>query len=178
MTSFAARMKPAAELEAKVLEHLNQTGYEAFPFGQAQLSERCRQLLFRYEDGSGRPCLIRWMPDIITVRVGSDGSVWVALIDAKYCSDKWDNYSLEMSAVETAEHFADRMYTPTFFVFNGGKVLTPRTARQRGRPGPPLRNGSSGSDTPYLLVDKAWGRPFDEFFPPVIPTMRPASDDP
>ena len=165
MSGFAARKKPADEFEARVMDRLNSTGYQAFPFGQAQLSDECRRLLIQFEDGSGRPCLIRWMPDIIAFRHDPGGKVWVALIDAKFCDDDRPNYAVEMSAAETAEAFTDQLYTPTFFVFSGAKVLTPREVRQRGKPGPTPAAGR-GSGTPYLLVDKKYARPFDEFFPP------------
>lgn len=167
MSGFDERKEFADKLEREILDHLNSTGYQAFPFGQALLPKECRDLLKRFEDGSGRPCLIRWMPDIIAFRHEPGGKVWAALIDAKHCPDHWDNYSIEMSAAETAEAFADQMYTPTFFVFNGGKALTPRDVRQRGKPGPPPRKGRDASGTPYLLVEKRFAQPFGRYFPKV-----------
>jgi hypothetical protein len=68
------------------------------------------------------------------------------------------------SAVETAQVFTDYLYTPTFFVFDDWQVMTPRDIRQRGRMGPSLTDGSG---TPYLLVEKGFGKPFDAVFPPV-----------
>lgn len=167
MSGFESRMAPASELEMKVIDHLNSTGYSAYQFGQAQLLPECRSLLHRFEDGSGRPCLIRWMPDIIALRTNSDGRVWVSLIDAKGGATDTPNYSVEMSAVETAEVFTDRLYTPTFFVFGDRKVMTPREIRQRGRPGPAPKPGSNASGTPYLLVEKRFARRFRDVFPPV-----------
>lgn len=161
--TFADRMGPASEFEAAVVDRFNSTGWRAFHFGQSQLPEECRNLLVRFEDGSRRPCLIRWMPDVIAFRNYS-GRSWVALIDAKVCNGP--NYAVEMSAAETAEVFTDHLYTPTFFVFDDWKVLTPREVRQRGRPGPTPAAGR-GSGTPYLLVDKRFGRGFNEIFPPI-----------
>lgn len=161
--SFAQRMAPAAAFEQAVMDRLNATGWRAFPFGQAQLPDECRSRLQRFEDMSRRPCLIRWMPDIITFRDMPNGRSFVALIDAESCGDR-PNYSLEKSAIETAEIYTDRLYTPTFFVFDDWRLLTPREARQRGRDGP---DGSQGSGTPYVLVAKRFGRPFDETFRPV-----------
>lgn len=146
-----------------VVERLTSTGWQADRFGQALLSDQTRDLLKRYEDGSRRPCLIRWMPDVITFGVFSGGRIWTALIDAKVCGDR-PNYSVEMSAAETAQIFADQLYTPTFFVFDDWKVLTPREVRQRGTPG---RVTANGSGTPYLLVEKRFGQPFDKVFPPI-----------
>jgi hypothetical protein len=102
------------------------------------------------------------MPDIITFRDAPNGRSFVALIDAKACGDR-PNYALEMSAIETAEIYTDRLYTPTFFVFDDWKVVTPREARQRGTPGPESANGSG---TPYVLISKRHGRAMTDIFPP------------
>jgi hypothetical protein len=103
------------------------------------------------------------MPDIITFCDLRNGRSFVALIDAKACRDR-PNYAIEMSAIETAEIYTDRLFTPTFFVFDDFKVLTPRVARQRGTVGPDRGNGSG---TPYLLIGKSHGRAFDEIFPTI-----------
>jgi len=158
--SFADRMLPALTFESEIIDRLNRTGWRAWPFGQGQLPDDCRKQLGKFEDLSRRPTLLRWMPDILAI-----GDV-VALIDAKTSRGNTPNYSLELSAIETANVYADQLYTPTFFVFEGWQVLTPRDARQRGRVGPDPAPGR-GSGTPYVLVDKRWARPFDEFFPPV-----------
>jgi hypothetical protein len=165
--TFADRMTPSLEFEAKVIERLTQSGWPAFPFGQAQLPDECRRRLVRFEDGSRRPSLIRWMPDIITYRDMPNGRSFVALIDAKARSNT-SNYAIEMSAIETNGIYTDQLYTPTFFVFDDDdwKVLTPREARQRGTPGPHPQIGR-GSGTPYLLVPKRFARPFNEIFPSV-----------
>lgn len=162
--SFTERMQPAAHFELEVIKRLQLDGWQAFPFGQAQLTEECRRRLSRFEDGSRRPSLIRWMPDIITFRDLPSGRAMVALIDAKVCGSNTPNYSVEMSAVETSEIYTDKLYTPTFFVFDDWQVMTPREVRQRGRPGP---TATKGSGTPYLLVEKRFGRPFAEIFPAV-----------
>jgi hypothetical protein len=160
--TFQQRLGAAASFELKVVDRLNGTGWLAFRFGQAQLPEECRFLLSRCEDDARRPCLIRWMPDVIAFR-GHPGRISVALIDAKVCG-AGQRYAVEMAAVETAEKFADQLYTPTFFVFDDWTVLTPRDVRQRGWKGPDPEPGR-GSGTPYLLVEKRHGRPFDDIFP-------------
>lgn len=162
--SFDDRMRPALAHEQEVIARLNQTGWCAYPFGQAQLPDECRRRLTRFEDGARRPSLIRWMPDIITFRDFGSRS-FVALIDAKCGGNGTPNFSIEMSAVETAEVYANQLYTPTFFVFDNWTVLTPREARQRGEKGRDPGPGR-GSGTPYLLVGKQWARPFDAVFPP------------
>ena len=165
--SFSDRMRPALAFEQGVIAKLNQTGWNAYPFGQAQLPDDCRRRLTRFEDASRRPSLIRWMPDIITFRdVQPSGRSFVALIDAKCGGAQTSNFAIEMSAIETAEVYTDQLYTPTFFVFDNWTVLTPREARQRGSKGPDPAPGN-GSGTPYLLVGKRWARPFDEIFPAV-----------
>jgi hypothetical protein len=163
--TFINRIGAALKFEDEVVERLNTTGWRAFHFGQSQLPKECRDLLFRFEDSSRRPCLIRWMPDIITFRTYSNGRTHVALLDAKVCGDR-PNYAVEMSAVETAEAFTNVLFTPTFFVFDDWHVMTPRDVRQRGLPGPPPKPGANGSGTPYVLVQKRWSRPFNEIFPP------------
>ncbi len=170
--SFTDRMLPSLAFEEAVIARLQQTGWPAFPFGQAQLPDECRARLKRFEDGARRPSLIRWMPDIITFRDMPNGRSFVALIDAKCGGGGTLNFSVEMSAVETAAIYADQLYTPTFFVFDNWSVLTPRDARQRGVKGPDPAPGR-GSGTPYLLVPKQWARPFDEIFLPVRPPLAP-----
>lgn len=162
--SFAERMASATKFEVEVIDQLNKSGWQAFPFGQSQLPDKCRQHLRKFEDASRRPSLIRWMPDVITFRELPNGKVFVALIDAKACDDDRPNFAIEMSAIETAEVYTDKLYTPTFFAFTGWSVLTPREARQRGTKGPDANNGSG---TPYVLIAKRFGRPFNEVFPPV-----------
>jgi len=159
--SFAARLGPSLEFEKQVIERLNNTGWPAFPFGQGQLPLECRQRLARFEDSARRPSRIRWMPDIITFRDLANSRSYVALIDAK--AGDGPRYAIEMSAVDAAEIYADRLYTPTFFVFKDWKVLTPLEVRQRGFPGPFTEHGSG---TPYLLVDRCHARAFEYFFPP------------
>ena len=159
--SFAARLETAVEFEEQLKERLNSTGWPAFSFGQAQLPAECRQRLVRFEDFSKRPCRIRWMPDIITFRDLRSGRSYVALIDAK--ASNGQRYAIETSALDTAEIYVDKLYTPTFFVFDDWKVLTPLEVRQRGFQGPCRGNGSG---TPFLLVEKRYGRLFTDFFPP------------
>lgn len=160
--NFTTRLKTATAFEDQVADRFNATGWQAFRFGQSQLPEECRSLLIRYEDGARRPCLIRWMPDVIAFRV-YPRRTYVALLDAKVCGDR-PNYAVEMSAAETATVFTDQLYTPTFFVFDDWRVMTPREVIQRGRPGPSRNNGSG---TPYYLIEKGFSKPFDEVFPPV-----------
>ena len=160
--TFRDRMQPAAEFESAVIERLQGAGWLAYPFGQAQLPPECRRRLSRFMDASRRPSLIRWMPDIITFCDRPDGSSFVALIDAKVCGGR-PNYAIEMSAIEAAELYTDSFYTPTFFVFDDWKVLSPRDARQRGTPGPAPVQGN-GSGTPYLLVGKRFGVSFHQVF--------------
>ena len=160
--SFQERMLAAGVFEKQIIDRLNSAkSWSAFPFGQSQLPEECRKRLIRFEDSSKRPALIRWMPDVITFRDLPNGQSFVALIDAKTCPRDRPNYAIEMSAIETAEIYTDRLYTPTFFVFDDWKLLTPREARQRGTAGP-TSNGGSG--TPYLLVPKRFGKSFESVF--------------
>ena len=162
--TFQQRLLVALSHEDATIERLNRSGWTAYPFGQSQLPDECRDRLKRFENSSRQPSLIRWMPDIITFRDITPERSYVALIDAKVCGDR-PNYAIEMSAVETLEIYADRLYTPAFFVFDDWRVLTPREARQRGRMGPDPTPGN-GSGTPYYLIAKHFGHPFDEVFHP------------
>lgn len=160
---FSERLSKAAEFELRLIEKLNNQGWPAYAFGQSQLPSECRSRLTRFQDSSRRPSLIRWMPDIITFYDRPRGSSFVALIDAKVCGDKTNNYAIEISAIETCSIYTDKLFTPTFFVFDDWNVLTPREAYQRGRPGP---ESPQGSGTPYVLVRKCYSRPFGDVFPP------------
>src|SRR4030095_1386354 len=173
--SFNERIHRSVEFEKRVIQHLNEIGWFAYQFGQAQLPDECRKRLIRFEDGCRRPSMIRWMADIITFRDMPSGRSFVALIDAKARSETV-NVSIEMSAIEAAEISTDKLYTPTFFVFDDDEwgVLTPREARQRGFPGP-RPAPSRGSGTPYLLIPKIFLRPFTEIFPQTRPMARSAS---
>jgi hypothetical protein len=164
---FDARMRPSVTFEASVISRLEVTGWMASPFGQAQLPEVFRRQLWRFVDGALRPSLIRWMPDIIALRPHANGGLQLALIDAKTCTAQSANFSIESSALDAAETYVDRLYTPTFFVFDNWTVLTPRDVRHRGCLGPmPSSNQASG--TAYVLVPKCYGRPFDSVFPPAV----------
>ncbi len=153
-------MLPATAFEARLIARLQEMGWPAFPFGQGLLPEECRQRLKRYTNSQGLPCLIRWMPDIITYRDMDDGTSLVALIDAKTCPDR-PNYSIEIKAIETMEIYKDKFHTPTFFVFDDWMVLTPRRVRERGIIGPLPQFGSG---TPYMLVSKQFSRPMADVF--------------
>jgi hypothetical protein len=166
VTGFQDRLSLAEPVEKAIMDRLNSSGWAAFPFGQAQLPPACRDRLPKFRDNSGRSALVRWMPDIITYTDLANGRSYVALIDAKATRQEHKyNYSLEMSAVETCEKWVDEFFTPTFFVFDDFRVLTPREARQRGTPGQ-RRDQTAGSGTPFFLVPKIYAKPFDEFFPP------------
>jgi hypothetical protein len=162
--SFDARMQAARAAEAAVLARFRALpGWLAFPFGQGQLPDDCRDVLRQIEDACGRPLLIRWMPDIIAV---CPSRPFAALIDAKKANDTTDNLAIECDAIAVATIYADHFFTPTFFVFDSGAVLTPRQATQRGWLGPAPRNGV-GSGTPYMLIEKRYARPFEHVFAPV-----------
>lgn len=156
--TFAERMTDAKPTEDRVMAALRARGWDAWPFGQGQLPEQARDALRRYVDSSYRPTLIRWMPDILAVLDGDP--LRVALIDAKKCNGP--RYAIETRAVEAAEAFT-AMHIPVFFVMDDGATLTPRDVRERGFLGP-VSDSTGGSGTPYLLVEKRWGREFGSVF--------------
>jgi len=148
------------EFEGQVIERLRRSCWCAVPFGQGMLPPDCRQALTHYESGARLPSLLRWLPDIIAYR--NHGRPFVAVIDVKVCHP---NRAIETSALEVMELMVNQFFTPAFFVFDDWLALTPREVRQRARPGL-VPDPDQGSGTPYVLVDKQHGHPFDDFFPP------------
>jgi hypothetical protein len=160
--TYEARLQGAIEFETQVMEWLTRIGWLAFPFGQALLPPECRVRLKHFVDAAKRPSLLRWMPDIIAFRDYNEGRVSLALVDAKHCAPDRKNYAVEIAAIETAELFVEKLFTPVFFVFSDWRALTPRDARMRG-----YFNASApgGSGTPFLLIDKRFGVSATEYFP-------------
>jgi hypothetical protein len=161
--TFAMRIDPAVEFEQSVLARFNVSGWIAEPFGQALLPENARDALRHFEDLSGRPTLVRWMPDILAWRECNHRVTHLALIDAKV-GQVSDNHAVEIAAADAMDVYVERLYIPAFFVFNDWTVLTPRDVKHRGRLGPDPRGGN-GSGTPYYLVPKRFARAFDNVFP-------------
>lgn len=163
--TFQQRKAMADSHEHDVIERLISIGWHAELFGQAQLSEKSRDLLKSYVDHRFQPTLLRWLPDIIAGCNRPGYKSYVCLIDAKACDEKYANYSIERDALDAVTCLTDRMGMPCFFVFNDWKVLTARDIRLRGEFGP---RPHFGSGTPYLLVSRDFGRSFSSVFVPVI----------
>ena len=163
--TFSDRMASAKVFESDLIDRLNSMGWRAWPFGQGLLPEECRNALKRFRDDQGNPSLIRWMPDILAVKTIGHGSS-VALIDAKKSNADYSSYTIEIKAVETMEIYAKHLFTPTFFVFDDYRVLTPSNARALGVAGPPPKFGSG---TPYILVQKLFSQPMEDVFNAVAP---------
>jgi hypothetical protein len=151
----------AQAFDADVIARFRAHGWHACSFGQGLLPPAICDCLQHFEDHARRPSLVRWFPDVIAGYTVAPWRSVVAAIDAKTCGPDRANYAIEVAALDVAEHFADRLYTPMFFVFDDWQVLTPRDVRQRGRQGPDPVNGSG---TPYVLVAKRYGRAFDSVF--------------
>lgn len=164
MTGFQGRFVPAQEWEKKLQARLEELGWLAAPFGQAQIPEVMRPHLWRFLDDYGQVTLLRWTPDIIAVR--PDREPFVCLIDAKTESEKNKNsanYSIEVNAVDAGLVIVRDWHMPLFYVWPDGGVLTPQTVVNRW-----CRKldgeGSGGSNTAFYLVAKKWARKGSEIF--------------
>lgn len=162
--NYASRLALSIKFEERLIEHLKSIGWSAWPWGQILLPPECRKALTRSADSYRAPNLLRWMPDILACIDRPNKPSRPVLIDAKVCKGK--RYSIEISALRAAELYNDPsgFNIPTFFVFDDWSVLTPLDVRQHGFQGPFKGNGSG---TPFLLVKKRHGRPFDYFFPSI-----------
>ena len=77
MSGFAARMQLAVMWETEVLNRLQEYGWTADKFGQAQLPESQRDFLRRVDTNT------RWLPDIIAHKRLSGDEFLACYIDAK-----------------------------------------------------------------------------------------------
>ena len=162
---MTGRLDFGAAYESVVERRLVESGWCVQKFGTSLLGDAIKAALVRFEDIARRPSLLRWLPDLIVAREIGSRTI-VMLVDAKTGNPTYDNFSFERASVDVAELCVERFYTPTFFVCcngDGHKVLTPREVRDRGFRGPDM---PAGSGTPYVLVPKIYGRPFDEIFGP------------
>ena len=162
--SFATRMDVGRALETQIIDRLRQSGWRAEKFGQEMLSNECRSVIRRYRDAEGQTTLLRWLPDILTYT--TTAKPFIALIDAKGNISKSSNHSIERASVDADMIIGRMLRIPTFYVFSDFGVFTADDVLNHGRPGPPPREGSGGSGTPYYLVSKSWGSPFDSVFRP------------
>jgi len=167
MSGFDDRFRPAKQWEDELIERLQQRGWLAGPFGQAQIPEEMRPHLWRYLDDYGRTTLLRWTPDIIAVK--PTRSPFCCLIDAKTESEKNQNslnYSVEINAVDAGLAIVRDWHLPLFYVWRDGGVLTPSDVANRWS-----RKmdgaGAGGSQTAYYLVAKRWAKDVRTVFPAV-----------
>lgn len=165
MSGFQERLGPAQEWEQDLIGRLQDRGWLAAPFGQAQIPEEMRPHLWRWLDDYGRTTLLRWTPDIIAVRPTSDP--FACLIDAKTESEKnrnSENYSVEVNAVDAGLAIVRDWHMPLFYVWPDGGVLTPNQVVNRWNRKMD-GNGAGGSQTAYYLVNKRWSKKVGTVFP-------------
>lgn len=159
MTRFEHRLALALAHEHNVLTALRHWGWDAEPFGQAQLSTAMREHLRRYTPVTP----VRWMPDIIAARQLPRGLTRVVYVDAK-AGEQWQttgNHDVETAAVDAAEGFEAYTRCPVYFVFTDYCVTTQEEIREFGTPGPQYGNGSG---TPYLLFPRGICSRWDDVF--------------
>src|SRR5713101_7182933 len=107
-------MIPALWHEKWVLEQLNERpGTQAFPFGQALLSDDARGALKECETVAGAKTPVRWMPDLLVIHTPS-----VMFVDAK-AGEKWketQNHVIEQDALQAALRWCDTLLTEVWFI--------------------------------------------------------------
>lgn len=155
--SFQARMSEALPHESAVKQRLESIGWIVCPFGQAMLSGELRSLLLRIRPASP----VRWLPDFVAAKQEHDASVRSFFVDAKGGRTDTKNYSFEIASVESQKSLSIAMKTEAIFITKDFKVLTPEIIETQGWEGP---RRSNGSGTPYYLVEKWHGIPFDDMF--------------
>ena len=157
MSSFATRISAGVGHEQAVIDRLNREGWLAERFGQALLTEACRNAMKSWSDCALRPTLMRWLPDILAC-----SPMKLFLVDAKCGRTDTPNYDIESASVEAHQAIVDHLYTPVVYVFEDWRVMTPRTAIERGvrRSG----SGTTGSGTPFYLIEKRFAMDFSDVF--------------
>jgi hypothetical protein len=156
---FPDRLALGQAHERAVIRALRKRGWKAYPMGQGQLPEDARDMLRQVQTD------LRFMPDIYALKMR------LALIDAKSGDTylRTGNHAIQIEALEANERAWAKM-GDCFFVFDDGRVFTPADVRRVGRPG---RYSDRGSGTPFLLVPRDAGRPFDAVFGCSFPDLRP-----
>lgn len=171
-------MSQGRDAEEIVIGKLRANGYPVEPFGQALLSAQARNALRETKS------LIRWLPDLFIPGSRSRAAV---TIDAKSCSTKYSNHSIEMRSLACAR---DIVELPVFYICPDGHAITAATVLEEGPdrvccdrcwncflhdfaslpercPTYVARGGLSGSKTPFVLVSKVRHRSAGDFFPPI-----------
>lgn len=160
MSDFRARFGTGSQWEQQLPAKLAAWGWQTTTFGQAQIPDGFRSVLRDYEDSYGRPSLIRWLPDLLATRSGQ-----LCLIDAKTDRGGTQNHAVELDALRVGKAIVDHMFTPVYYVWPNGDVLTPRLVEQKVNRQLDGKN-AKGSHTTFLLVDKCWALKADRVFGP------------
>lgn len=168
MNDYRARFEAGSQWEKELPTKLAAWGWSVTPFGQAQIPEAFRTVLRDYEDSYGRPSRIRWLPDHIAARPGQ-----LCLIDAKTERSDTSNYAVELDAFEVGKLIVDHMFTPVYYVWRDGGVMTPRIVEQKVNRQLDGKN-ANGSRTSFLLVDKSWALKAERVFGPPYPNTGAA----
>jgi hypothetical protein len=168
VNDFRARFGAGVQWEKQLPDKLAVWGWDTTLFGQAQIPENFRDVLRDYEDSYGRPSLIRWLPDLLATRSGQ-----ICLIDAKTDSGSTPNYAVELDALRVGKAIVDHMFTPVYYVWPDGNVLTPRLVEQKVNRQMDGKN-AKGSRTTFLLVDKCWALKAERVFGPPHPNAGAA----
>jgi len=149
--SFQQRFEAASPWEQELVLILQDRGWLAAAFGQAQIPEEMRRHLATWEDEYGRPTLLRWAPDIIAVHPSTGR---ICLIDAKTDDKPTENYAVEVHAVDAGAAIVQHLFTPVYYVWRSG-TLTPEVVLNRWHRRLDGRK-SRGSKTSFYLVDKSF----------------------
>lgn len=156
--SGAARLVLGHRHEDRVIQRIREAGYPAFPYGRRLLDPHASELLNQGKNRDGKPVNIRWEPDILIIHENV-----VRFVDAKNCGGG-KRYAIETASLTNALAHWHHDKCDTFFVFEDWGVLTPIDVQRHGFDGIYL---GKGSGTPFKLVERMYGKPFDEVFPPL-----------
>jgi len=162
MTHSDDLLKVGTKFQNQLANHFKSMGYNVEYFGQEYIFPNAVKMLQKFKDLSGRPSLLRHLPDFL---VWSPISGTVACVDAKTTLNHNKYISIEMDSFEVCKFINDQFFTPTFFVIDRPNygVLTIRDIEQRKKLGP--YSPINGSGDPYWLIDPVHVRCLSDFFP-------------
>lgn len=100
--------------------------------------------------------LFRWIPDLLLLKPGIG-----VLIECKSGdSSKTGNHAIEIKSLDAAEYFSFAGL-PVFLVFDDFHCAPTSIVRASSKPGP---YRGKGSGTPFVLLPRTEGAPFDAVF--------------
>jgi hypothetical protein len=164
--TFAQRSFAAQQHEQSLPAMLVARGWAVEPWGMGSVPPAMRHILHNLRDSYGRPCLWRWIPDLL---IGRElfRKCEAYLVDAKTTMESnrnSTNYAIELNAIQTYRKIEDDFNIPVLMVAPSGGVLTVHTVLNRGAGRIQDGNSTNGSGTAYMLISKIYATEFDQTF--------------